>query len=58
MARTIAETAGADRVLAVPTDLASEDAIVALFARTLERFGDLHALVNNGGTFRARPSRS
>jgi NAD(P)-dependent dehydrogenase (short-subunit alcohol dehydrogenase family) len=51
----IAARAGADRVLAVPTDLIDEGAIVALFARTLERFGDLHALVNNAGTFRAAP---
>jgi NAD(P)-dependent dehydrogenase (short-subunit alcohol dehydrogenase family) len=55
-ARAIATAAGADRVLAVPTDLASETAIVALFARTLERFGDLHVLVNNAGTFRAAPA--
>lgn len=51
----IAARAGADRVLAVPTDLADEPAIVALFRRTVERFGDLHALVNNAGTFRAAP---
>jgi NAD(P)-dependent dehydrogenase (short-subunit alcohol dehydrogenase family) len=55
VARDVAGTAGADRVLAVPTDLASEAEIVALFERTLERFGDLDVLVNNGGTFRAAP---
>lgn len=51
----IAATAGADRVLAVPTDLASEAAIVALFDQTMARFGDLHVLVNNGGAFRGAP---
>lgn len=51
----IAATAGADRVLAVATDVASEADIVALFRQTLERFGDLHVLVNNAGTFRGAP---
>ena len=54
-AGAIAEAAGADRVLAVPTDLASEASIVTLFERTLARFGDLHLLVNNAGTFRSAP---
>jgi NAD(P)-dependent dehydrogenase (short-subunit alcohol dehydrogenase family) len=44
---------GADRSLAVPTDLAHEDAIVALVAKTRERFGDVHLLVNAGATFHA-----
>ena len=55
VASTIAGTVGADRVLAVPTDLASESSIVALFRTTVERFGDLHALVNNGGKFHSAP---
>jgi len=50
-ARAIAGHAGADRVLAVPTDLTDEAAVVALFNETIERFGDLHALVNNAGVF-------
>jgi NAD(P)-dependent dehydrogenase (short-subunit alcohol dehydrogenase family) len=54
-AAAIAATVGAERVLAVPTDVASEAAVVALFQTTLERFGDLHLLVNNAGTFQAAP---
>jgi len=50
-----ADGIGAARALAVPTDLASEASIIALFEETLARFGDLHVLVNNGGTFRAAP---
>lgn len=57
--RELAETATTigdpDRVLVVPTDLAREADVVALFERTLARFGDLHVLVNNGGTFHAAP---
>jgi len=47
----IAARVGAQRVLAVPTDLAEEAAVVALFDATIERFGDLHILVNNAGMF-------
>jgi NAD(P)-dependent dehydrogenase (short-subunit alcohol dehydrogenase family) len=50
-ARAIAAVAGKDRVLAVPTDIADEAAIVALFEQTLARFGDLHVLVNNAAMF-------
>lgn len=50
-----ADIAADDRVLAVPTDLAREADVAALFERTLGRFGDLHALINNGGTFRGAP---
>jgi NAD(P)-dependent dehydrogenase (short-subunit alcohol dehydrogenase family) len=53
VAGEIRARAGADRALVVPTDLASEESIVALFRRTAERFGDLHVLVNNAGTFRS-----
>jgi NAD(P)-dependent dehydrogenase (short-subunit alcohol dehydrogenase family) len=52
LAETAATLARADRVLVVPTDLASEASVVALFERSLDRFGDLHVLVNNAGTFR------
>lgn len=55
VADAITRSVGADRVLAVPTDLAHEASIVALFRATAERFGDLHALVNNGATFRSAP---
>ncbi len=50
-AHAIAAVAGKDRVLAVPTDIADEAAIVALFEQTLARFGDLHVLVNNAAMF-------
>ncbi|MGH7803425.1 MAG: SDR family NAD(P)-dependent oxidoreductase [Candidatus Binatia bacterium] len=50
-AREIAAESGRDRVLAVPTDVAEEAAVVALFDRTLERFGDVHVLVNDAGVF-------
>ncbi len=50
-ARRVAARAGADRVLAVETDLTREASVVALFDRTLEHFGDLHILVNNAGRF-------
>jgi NAD(P)-dependent dehydrogenase (short-subunit alcohol dehydrogenase family) len=52
--RATADAIG-ERALAVPTDLGSEASIQALFEETLARFGDLHVLVNNGGTFRAAP---
>jgi NAD(P)-dependent dehydrogenase (short-subunit alcohol dehydrogenase family) len=55
VAGAIAGTVGADRVLAVPTDLASESSIVELFRTTLERFADLHVLVNNGARFHSAP---
>jgi NAD(P)-dependent dehydrogenase (short-subunit alcohol dehydrogenase family) len=51
--RAMVGAIGADRTHAVPTDLASEASIVGLFEAALARFGDLHVLVNNGGTFRA-----
>jgi NAD(P)-dependent dehydrogenase (short-subunit alcohol dehydrogenase family) len=47
---TIAE-AGADgeRALAVPTDVGNPEAVRALFAKTMERFGRLDVLFNNAG---------
>jgi NAD(P)-dependent dehydrogenase (short-subunit alcohol dehydrogenase family) len=51
----VAAEIGDGRALAVPTDLASEASIVALFDAAVERFGDLHVVVNNGGTFRKAP---
>jgi NAD(P)-dependent dehydrogenase (short-subunit alcohol dehydrogenase family) len=51
----VAADLGAERALAVPTDLADEASIVALFDAALRRFGDLQLLVNNGGTFRNAP---
>ena len=40
-----------DRVLTVSADIADEDAVTRVFDETLERFGDVHALVNNAGVF-------
>lgn len=54
LAAVVAEL-GDDRALAVPTDVADEAAIVALFDAALQRFGDLHVVVNNAGTFRNAP---
>jgi NAD(P)-dependent dehydrogenase (short-subunit alcohol dehydrogenase family) len=50
-ARTISAAAGAGRVLAVPTDVADEAAVVRLFDEALARFGDLDLVVNNAGAF-------
>jgi len=50
-ARAIAARSGAERVLAVPTDLADERAVVGLFEAVHSRFGDLDVLVNNAGVF-------
>ena len=44
-------TAGGADVLAQPTDVSDEAAVVALFASTIERFGRLDILVNNAGAF-------
>src|SRR5437763_8874 len=41
--------------LAVPTDVASEPEVEALFAAVLERFGRLDILVNNAGAFDGGP---
>ena len=40
---------GAERVLAVPTDIGDPDAVRALFTATKERFGRLDLLFNNAG---------
>ena len=48
---TVAEAGpAASRALAVPTDVADPDAVLALFASTKERFGRLDVLFNNAGT--------
>ena len=38
-------------MLTVSADIADEDAVTRVFDETLERFGDVHALVNNAGVF-------
>jgi NAD(P)-dependent dehydrogenase (short-subunit alcohol dehydrogenase family) len=42
-------------VLAVPTDVANEEQIKALFAQTMEKFGRLDILVNSAGAFDGGP---
>ena len=49
-ARVIATQSGAERVLAVPTDVAEERSVVGLFEAVVARFGDLDVLVNNAGS--------
>jgi len=48
-ARGIAETHGAERVLAVPTDVRDADAVQALADATVEHFGAVHVVCNNAG---------
>jgi NAD(P)-dependent dehydrogenase (short-subunit alcohol dehydrogenase family) len=45
----------AERVLAVPADVADEAQVEALFARAMDRFGRLDVLVNNAGAFDGGP---
>jgi NAD(P)-dependent dehydrogenase (short-subunit alcohol dehydrogenase family) len=45
-----AATSGAERLLAVPTDVGDPASVKALFAATRERFGRLDVLFNNAGT--------
>jgi len=47
-----ASAAGRGRAIAVPTNLAKEDEVVAMIARTVEEFGRLDILVNNAGISR------
>jgi NAD(P)-dependent dehydrogenase (short-subunit alcohol dehydrogenase family) len=48
-AEGLADRAGADAVLAVPTDVRDDRAIDALADATFERFGAAHVLCNNAG---------
>ena len=43
----LAAEIGADRALAFTADVSSKEAVDDVFDRTIERFGDLHILVNN-----------
>ncbi len=47
----IAESIGADRALAVPTDVTELDALAALLERAQEHFGRIDILVNNAGYY-------
>jgi NAD(P)-dependent dehydrogenase (short-subunit alcohol dehydrogenase family) len=44
-------SAGGDRALAVPTDVADENSVAALFAAVRERWGRVDLLFNNAGAF-------
>ena len=48
-AAALADEHGADRVLAVPTDVRDADALDALATATFERFGTAHIVCNNAG---------
>ncbi len=41
--------------LVLPTDVTDEDAVTALFARTMDEFGRVDVLVNNAGAFDGGP---
>ena len=47
---------GGDAVFAVPTDVTDPDAVEALAAAAVERFGALHIAVNNAGIVNGGPS--
>ena len=47
--QTAGESGAGNRVLAVPTDVASPDSVKALFARTRQTFGRLDVVFNNAG---------
>ena len=42
-------------VIAIPTDVTSEDQVISLFAKTMDQFGKLDVLVNNSGAFDGGP---
>lgn len=48
-ARRLAATHGAERVLAVPTDVRDPEAVQALADATVEHFGAVHVVCNNAG---------
>ena len=43
--------AAGGKALAVPSDVADEDQVAALFARTMQEYGRLDILVNSAGAF-------
>jgi len=56
LAANVAEiTAAGGRALAVPTDVADEDSVAQLFARTEAAFGPVTILVNAAGAVANRP---
>lgn len=42
-------------VIAIPTDITSEEQVIRLFAKTMDQFGKLNVLVNNSGAFDGGP---
>jgi NAD(P)-dependent dehydrogenase (short-subunit alcohol dehydrogenase family) len=42
-------------VIAIPTDVTSEEQVISLFAKTMDQFGKLNVLVNNSGAFDGGP---
>ncbi|WP_415380650.1 SDR family oxidoreductase [Halosimplex sp. TS25] len=51
----IADDIEGARTLAVPADVADEDAVAAMVERTREAFGGIDLLVNNAGVLRSDP---
>lgn len=51
------ESATKVRVLALPTDIRNDDAVLAAVARTHDEFGEIHILINNAGGPIKRPER-
>lgn len=45
----------AGSVVVIPADVTSEEQMVNLFAKTMERFGRLDILVSNSGAFEGAP---
>lgn len=43
------------RTLVVPTDVTDEQAVIALFAKTMDEFGRVDVLINNSGAFDGGP---
>ncbi len=52
--RTLSDSVG-DSVLAFPADLTDESAVCSLVAQTVERFGELHIVVNGAGVLARTP---
>lgn len=57
-AAAVVETLGADRALAVPTDVSDSAAVAHAIATTVDRFGGIDYLVNSAGSFIAAGSEA
>ena len=58
VAEAIARNHGANSVASSITDVSDENAVKALVAQTMERFGKIDILVNNAACSRRSPSRN